>query len=85
MFDEIALYLKEYYNYEDIELVFDFITTDIISEYMSVIYQHLHELRPGMAYDLRELGKDNEGVKFMNAMLYNKPSEDYIGTKSSFC
>ena len=84
MFDEIALYLKEYYNYEDIELVFDFITTDIISEYMSVIYQHLHELRPGMAYDLRELGKDNEGVKFMNAMLYNKPSDDYIGTKSKF-
>lgn len=84
MFDEVALDLKEYYTYEDIELVFDFITTDIISDYMSVIYQHLHELRPGMAYDLRELGKDNEGVKFVNAMLYNKPSDDYIGTKSKF-
>lgn len=84
MFDEVALYLKEYCTNEDIELVFDFITTDIISEYMSVIYQHLHELRPGMAYDIRELGKNNEGVKFMNAMLYNKPSDDYIGTKSKF-
>lgn len=82
--DEIAFYLQTYSASENIELVFDFITTSIISNYMSVGSQYLHEFFPGMAYNLRELGKDNEGVKFVNAMLYNKPSDDYIGTKSKF-
>lgn len=82
--DEIAFYLQTYSESENIELVFDFITTSIISDYMSVGSQYLHEFFPGMAYNLREVSKDSEGETLMNAILYNRPTDDYIGTKSKF-